>query len=144
MQTIEEKTDGSWRPGPGTVYPLLKSLVREGLVKASEKTSRTSRVSYSITRPGERELEEMRKAIASFGRKERVMMRLVVDLLPPAALVQILLGRAREGVEILRSKVMDLPDPERTAALKELVLLSEAQLEWAKGNVAAKAGLRRR
>ncbi|HLQ21553.1 MAG TPA: PadR family transcriptional regulator, partial [Nitrososphaerales archaeon] len=24
MRTIEETTDGAWRPGPGTVYPLLR------------------------------------------------------------------------------------------------------------------------
>ncbi|HKT22866.1 MAG TPA: PadR family transcriptional regulator, partial [Nitrososphaerales archaeon] len=27
MQKIDERTDGAWKPGPGTMYPLLKSMV---------------------------------------------------------------------------------------------------------------------
>ena len=33
MRTIEDKTEGAWRPGPGTVYPLLRSLLKEGLLE---------------------------------------------------------------------------------------------------------------
>ncbi len=32
MSAIEEMSQGWWRPSPGSVYPLLESLVQEGLV----------------------------------------------------------------------------------------------------------------
>jgi DNA-binding PadR family transcriptional regulator len=37
MQTIEERSDGSWRPSPGSVYPVLSQLDDEGLVRAIER-----------------------------------------------------------------------------------------------------------
>lgn len=33
MDGIEAMTRGWWRPSPGSIYPLLKSLKQEGLVK---------------------------------------------------------------------------------------------------------------
>jgi DNA-binding PadR family transcriptional regulator len=36
MQTIEERSDGRWRPSPGSVYPTLSQLEDEGLVRSSE------------------------------------------------------------------------------------------------------------
>ncbi|HXO09983.1 MAG TPA: PadR family transcriptional regulator, partial [Solirubrobacteraceae bacterium] len=36
MQTIEERSDGRWRPSPGSVYPTLAQLEDEGLVRSSE------------------------------------------------------------------------------------------------------------
>jgi DNA-binding PadR family transcriptional regulator len=37
MQTIEERSDGSWRPSPGSVYPILSQLEDEGLIGATEQ-----------------------------------------------------------------------------------------------------------
>jgi DNA-binding PadR family transcriptional regulator len=36
MQVIEERSDGRWRPSPGSVYPVLSQLEDEGLVRATE------------------------------------------------------------------------------------------------------------
>lgn len=135
MQRIDEKTEGAWRPGPGTIYPLLKTLVKERLVTSSEKVSRTSRVLYTITPSAKREVEAMYAGMASFGRKEKVMMRLLGDLMPSNTLVPILLSRAREGSEFLRSRITELPEPDRTRALKELESVTEAQLSWIKSNL---------
>ena len=33
MDTIEETSQGWWRPSPGSIYPLLESLQKEGLIK---------------------------------------------------------------------------------------------------------------
>lgn len=36
MQTIEERSEGRWRPSPGSVYPTLSQLEDEGLVRATD------------------------------------------------------------------------------------------------------------
>jgi DNA-binding PadR family transcriptional regulator len=135
MQRIEERTEGAWRPGPGTIYPLLKSLVREKLVTPSHKESKTSRVSYTITPSGERELKSMRAEMSSFGRKERVTVRLASDLMPSRILVPVLLNRVRDGAEFLRAKIAELPEPDRTAALRELGTMTENQLDWIRSSL---------
>src|SRR5438132_13484119 len=33
IQDIDSKTEGAWRPGAGSLYPILKKLVSEGLIK---------------------------------------------------------------------------------------------------------------
>jgi DNA-binding PadR family transcriptional regulator len=144
MQRIEEKTEGAWRPGPGTIYPLFKSLVREKLVTASGKKSKTSKVTYTISPAGKREVEAMHAGMASFGRKERVVIGLVSDLMPNATLVPILLNRAREGSEFLRSRIAELPEPDRTPALRELRSIAENQIGWIKSVLEPSATARAR
>ncbi|HEY4830163.1 MAG TPA: PadR family transcriptional regulator [Solirubrobacteraceae bacterium] len=37
MQTIEERSDGRWRPSPGSVYPTLAQLEDEGLIRGVDQ-----------------------------------------------------------------------------------------------------------
>ena len=37
MQTIEERSGGSWRPSPGSVYPALAQLEDQGYIRATER-----------------------------------------------------------------------------------------------------------
>ena len=37
MQEIERRSDGVWRPSPGSVYPALQQLEDEGLIRAEER-----------------------------------------------------------------------------------------------------------
>jgi DNA-binding PadR family transcriptional regulator len=36
MQGLEERSDGRWRPSPGSVYPALSQLEDEGLIRGVE------------------------------------------------------------------------------------------------------------
>ena len=38
MQEIERRSEGVWRPSPGSVYPALQQLEDEGLVRAESRT----------------------------------------------------------------------------------------------------------
>jgi DNA-binding PadR family transcriptional regulator len=46
IQEISERTDGAWRPSPGSVYPTISQLEDEGLVEGDdERGRRTLRLS---------------------------------------------------------------------------------------------------
>ncbi|MGC4109958.1 MAG: PadR family transcriptional regulator [Nocardioides sp.] len=46
IQAISERTDGAWRPSPGSVYPTISQLEDEGLVEGDdERGRRTLRLS---------------------------------------------------------------------------------------------------
>lgn len=49
MQTLDERTNGAWRPSPGAVYPALSQLVDEGLVTTSEDEGQKT---HSLTDAG--------------------------------------------------------------------------------------------
>jgi DNA-binding PadR family transcriptional regulator len=40
MEEIESRSEGVWRPSPGSVYPVLAQLEDEGLVRAEEDQGR--------------------------------------------------------------------------------------------------------
>jgi DNA-binding PadR family transcriptional regulator len=54
IQTIEERSEGLWRPSPGSVYPTLAQLEDEGLIR-STATEATRR--FEITDAGREHLD---------------------------------------------------------------------------------------
>ncbi len=40
MQEVQERSDGVWRPSPGSVYPALQQLEDEGLIRSEETQGR--------------------------------------------------------------------------------------------------------
>jgi DNA-binding PadR family transcriptional regulator len=61
MQELEERSDGMWRPSPGSVYPALQLLADEGLVRGESREGSTV---YELTGEGKKHVEEKRE---SFG-----------------------------------------------------------------------------
>ena len=55
MQELEARTDGAWRPSPGSVYPALAQLADEELVRAEGADGRST---YAITDAGRAHLAE--------------------------------------------------------------------------------------
>ncbi len=55
MQEVEERSDGAWRPSPGSVYPALQQLEDEGLVRSEEIDGRKA---FQLTDAGRAHLEE--------------------------------------------------------------------------------------
>ena len=130
MRTIEETTDGAWRPGPGTVYPLLRGMVGESLVKPIDSAGREGSVAYTITEKGKKALEEMQQGLLSAVRRERAMIRMFADLLPANVFAQLFVRRHRDTFEILQQKIPGISPAERESSLKQLRTLLESQLEW--------------
>jgi DNA-binding PadR family transcriptional regulator len=49
MQEVQERSDGAWRPSPGSVYPALAQLEDEGLIRSEEIDGRKA---YRLTVEG--------------------------------------------------------------------------------------------
>ena len=64
MQEIEQRSDGLWRPSPGSVYPALSQLEDEGLVRGDAAESGGGTV-YSLTDAGRSEVESRDPAAAA-------------------------------------------------------------------------------
>ena len=54
MQRLEDKSEGSWRPSPGSVYPMLQLLADEGLARSVDRDGK--RV-YELTDAGREETQ---------------------------------------------------------------------------------------
>ncbi len=90
MQEIEERSDGSWRPSPGSVYPILSQLEDEGLVRAAERDG--ARV-FELTDAGREQVAEAKDATPPWeiedddGRAVRRDMRRLVGEVAQAAML---------------------------------------------------------
>ncbi len=62
IQELERRSEGAWKPSPGSIYPTLQVLEDEGLVRAEERDGR--RV-FRLTETGEAHLAEHRDQIGT-------------------------------------------------------------------------------
>jgi DNA-binding PadR family transcriptional regulator len=54
IHEIEDRSGGTWKPSPGSVYPTLQLLADEGFIDAEESNGRKT---YSLTESGKREAD---------------------------------------------------------------------------------------
>jgi DNA-binding PadR family transcriptional regulator len=71
MNEIEITTRGWWRPSPGSVYPVLDQLSKEGLIKKRDDGK------YELTEKGDSQLEDW----PPFGPRRRSRPQSVEDML---------------------------------------------------------------
>lgn len=70
IQQIAEKSDGAWRPSPGSVYPTVQQLQDEGLVESDdERGRRTLRLTAAGTAYVEEHADELVAVWAPFQRE---------------------------------------------------------------------------
>src|ERR1039457_2582073 len=55
MQEVEERSDGAWRPSPGSVYPALQQLEDEGLIRSQDSDGRKL---FALTDEGRANVEQ--------------------------------------------------------------------------------------
>jgi DNA-binding PadR family transcriptional regulator len=71
MNEIEKKTGGTWRPSPGSVYPLLAWLQDNGYIR--EVPAQECGIKrYMLTDKGKQLLEEQRKLKGHFGKGRKI------------------------------------------------------------------------
>lgn len=115
MQEIENRSDGVWRPSPGSVYPALAQLEDEGLVTVGEGAG--GRV-YELTDAGREWLAERGEEAADpwdsvkadVGQGPGQLIRLVRDLATASAQVvhtgdEEQVARAREVLDAARRSI---------------------------------------
>src|ERR671919_2176361 len=63
MQELEERSQGLWRPSPGSVYPALQLLEDEGLVRSGEAPG-GGRL-FRLTKEGEKYVDQHEEELAA-------------------------------------------------------------------------------
>ena len=73
IQQISDKSDGAWRPSPGSVYPTIQQLLDEGLVENDDERGgrRTVRLTAAGVAYAEEHADELAAVWAPFARAEQ-------------------------------------------------------------------------
>jgi DNA-binding PadR family transcriptional regulator len=136
LQSIEENTKGAWRPGPGSTYPILKKLVREGMIKADSAARGDARRVYHITPKGLEHLTAAKQMLADYGKRWQALRGLIVELVDKEHLEVFLVEGSKNHFQftqdIFRMNTHNLPPTEKEYILKEYILNLERQLDWAR------------
>ncbi|HEY1520333.1 MAG TPA: PadR family transcriptional regulator [Solirubrobacteraceae bacterium] len=67
MQTIEERSRGTWRPSPGSMYPTLAQLEDEGLIRGIERDGTKL---FELTDQGREHVEQHARGTAPWEENE--------------------------------------------------------------------------
>jgi DNA-binding PadR family transcriptional regulator len=57
IKNINAKTNGLYKPSTGSIYPILRGLIKQGYVKVEEKDGKKI---YSLTEEGRKKFEEIK------------------------------------------------------------------------------------
>ncbi len=138
LRGIENKTEGSWRPGAGSIYPILKELVAEGYIKAEPgKRSPTSQRVYDITPEGRKYLQEHKGIPEKMGKGWGLMRRIIIEIIDPenvpTLFANYIMGNLEFARELIESKGDKISPKEIRFMLKEYALNLERQLDWTNG-----------
>lgn len=79
IKEISEKTEGIWVPSKGTLYPMLKKMEDEGLIRISETGTRSKNI-YEINDKGRALLERTVRHRKEAGEKMYVFRRIVAEI----------------------------------------------------------------
>ena len=140
LRTIEEKTKGSWRPGAGSIYPILKELVSERLIKAGNvPISATSQRVYEITPVGKEFLNKSGDTLLKAGRNWEAMRSIWVELADPKDVASIFPHMSTGQMEFVRqlvdAKKNKMRKNEVRRMLKEYLINLERQIDWTKSRL---------
>ena len=137
LQEIESKTEGVWRPGAGSIYPILKELVTGGYIRAEahKKTGKPQHV-YHITSEGRALLQQSGEMLLKTGQNWGAMRSILIELVDPKNIptmfTHMTAGQLAFLRGILESKKDKIPRKEIQFMLKEYALNLQRQLDWTK------------
>lgn len=143
-QDIEEKTEGAWRPAPGSIYPMLKKLVDEGMIRSvvsgvRARPSETGQHVYEITPEGSKCLKEGKSMFAGAGQKWSSMRRIFMDFMDPTQISEFLVEGSKAqfqiSQELIETKLSKLAPSDVEFTLKEYALNLEKQLNWTRSKL---------
>ena len=104
IKEIEDRTDGVWKPGPGSIYPMLESMKKEGLIRAANptkgKATHRRGTSLQITGKGKQVLNKLGENLKhGMPVRARSLYRIFADIAYPGLPFEdvILAERAREN-----------------------------------------------
>jgi DNA-binding PadR family transcriptional regulator len=110
---IEERTAGFWKPGPGSIYPMLESMRTEGLIRAATTSKKAvsgkSGKMLQISGRGKKALEHFREnAKSRMHSQERTIFRIFGDIIYPGLdLDELVLVERRKDTERLKNMLDD-------------------------------------
>jgi DNA-binding PadR family transcriptional regulator len=125
VDEIVSLTDGRWKPSPGSVYPILRRLEKDGLIRARLKSREGGRreIEYEITEAGRAKFDSARKFYAMcISEQMKCMLPVVLEyfVMFDDTEIKEMVIKTNDFISSIRSRLMEAPTKERKAKLKKM------------------------
>jgi DNA-binding PadR family transcriptional regulator len=86
LSEIKEKTEGTWVPSKGTIYPLLRQLEKGGLIEVKTTEKRSKNI-FKITPKGKKIILNTKKQGENMMKKFMKYRNLIIDMIDDDSVV---------------------------------------------------------
>ncbi|MCL4435327.1 MAG: PadR family transcriptional regulator [Thaumarchaeota archaeon] len=132
LKEIEEKTGGAWRPGAGSIYPILDQLKELGYIRmVGEIPSRGQKI-YGITDKGVKKVSDVKSMFEKAASKWQALRPLMLDIADPKALGEMMVQSTKMHFQVWK-QIMDtekMSKAEKASFLRELQLNLQREILW--------------
>ncbi len=116
METLEERSEGRYKPSPGSVYPLLASLARDGIIREVSEGSKR----YTLSEDGLEHVKAMFRRRHDVEDKTRLSRFIWIKLLEPRDQAHFHVHGMKISLEFLADLIDSLTQSEQRKVLKGL------------------------
>jgi DNA-binding PadR family transcriptional regulator len=109
MDHLAERSQGDWKPSPGSIYPLLASLEEDGIIEPVKTEGRSK--TYRIA-PGERERTKIILKRHDVEHKARLGRMMWLQLLEPVDRIHLHFGGIRFALDSMDDTIDSLSKSE--------------------------------
>jgi len=130
-ERIVSLTSGKWKPSPGAIYPLLRKIEDEGLIKPelSEGEGRRE-ITYLITAHGRKHLAEGRRRVMQRGDMGALFIPLITKILYNFDDTEIdELSKQFEKLNKFRQEFIKFPEKKRKESFNKICALFEKLMQ---------------
>lgn len=139
MDVLEERSEGKWRPSPGSIYPMLASMKHEGLIEAVGAGGRIS--TYRLSDKGQERFREVFRRKNQVEDRTRLHRLLWLQLLDPNDRAYFHMNAVSIAAEALAADMPQLTESQRRKlisriekAIERLGQLASSMKNGAKSN----------
>ncbi|MHA2311550.1 MAG: PadR family transcriptional regulator [Candidatus Thorarchaeota archaeon] len=111
MRVLDERSEGQWRPSPGSIYPLLSNLEEEGIIIAVKTEGRSK--TYSLSKDGRARIKEILHKRGDVEHKARLHRMMLLQLLEPYDRVHFYISGFNRAINKIVDTIDDLTTSER-------------------------------
>jgi DNA-binding PadR family transcriptional regulator len=123
MKIMDERTEGQWRPSPGSIYPLLSQLEEEGIIETVKTEGRSK--TYGLSTDGRARINEILHKRGDVEHKARLNRMMLLQLLEPYDRLQFHLSGFNHAIDHITDAIEELTASERRKIAARLAKTSK-------------------
>jgi DNA-binding PadR family transcriptional regulator len=111
MRVLDERSEGQWRPSPGSIYPLLSNLEEEGIIETVKTEGRSK--TYRLSKDGRARIKEILHKRGDVEHKAHLHRLMLLQLLEPYDRVHFYISGFNRAIDNITNAIAELTGAER-------------------------------